>query len=101
MPNELTKEARKTLKRVYDLYLERRKAGKSKSVSIYFDAPGWGGGITIEGMDDTSGELSQAGFIKADITGGFELTDKALTFMESFKKDMFIKWVEFGTQFIP
>lgn len=101
MASELTKESRKALKNVYELYCERRKDGKPKNSARYFDAPGWGGGPVIDGMEDASSELNDSGFIKMDVTGGFELTDKAIIFMENFTKDTFLKWLEFGTQFIP
>lgn len=101
MSVELTKESRKVLKNVYDLYCERRKAGQSKSASIYFANPQWDGGPKINGMEDAKSELSKAGFIKCDIVGGFTLMDKAIIFMENFTKDSIFKWLEFGSNFIP
>lgn len=101
MSDALTKESRKSLKIAYDLYCERRKAGQSKSAARFFDDPKWGGGPQIDGMDDSKEELRNAGFIKPDILGGFQLTDKAIIFMENFTKDTIVKWLEFGAQFIP
>ena len=101
MSAELTRDSRKALKHVYDLYTERRKAGQPKATAKSFDAPGWGGGPKIDGMDNAEDELRDAGFIKTDILGGFELTDKAIIFMENFNKETALKWIEFGAQFIP
>lgn len=52
-------------------------------------------------MDDACTELRNAGYIKTDILGGITLTDSALIFMENFKKDTLMKWLEFSAQFIP
>lgn len=101
MSAELTRESRKALKNAYDLYCERRKGGQPKSAAIYFADPKWNGGPTIEGMEDAKSELSNAGFIKCDIVGGFTLLDKAIIFMENFTKDSILKWLEFGSKFIP
>ena len=101
MAVELTKDTRKTLKTVYELYCERRNEGQTKSAAIYFTDSLWGDGPTINGMEDAAPELSNAGFIKMDITGGFTLTDKAIIFMENFSKDTVLKWLELGSQFIP
>lgn len=101
MATELTKDSRKALKNAYDMYCERRNEGQSKEAARQFDAPGWGGGPIIEGMDDACTELRNAGYIKTDILGGITLTDSALIFMENFKKDTLMKWLEFGAQFIP
>lgn len=101
MSVELTKDSRKALKNAYDLYCERRKEGQSKSAAVYFADPEWGGGPKIDGMKDAKPELSNAGFIKCDILGGFELLDKAIIFMENFRKDSILKWLEFGSNFMP
>lgn len=97
MSAELTKESRHVLKRIYDIYCERRKAGSSKSSAIYFDSPE----TEIDGFSDSKRELSQTGFIKSDIVGGCELQDKAIIFMENFTKDSILKWLEVGSMFIP
>lgn len=101
MSAELTKESREALKNAYDLYCERRESGIAKSAAVYFDDPEWGGGPRIDGMPDSKSELSNAKFIKTDIVGGFTLTDKAIIFMENFTKDSVLKWLSFGTNFIP
>ena len=101
MEIELTKDSRKTLKRIYEMYCNRRDAGQSKSSARYFADPMWGGGPTIDGMDDARDELRNAKLIKTDITGGFELTDRAIIFMENFTKDSILKWIDVGTKFIP
>lgn len=96
----LTKESRLVLRDIYKAYLDRRDSGLSKSAAIYFDGP-WAGGQTFPGLCDAEEELHDAGYIKPDITGGFELTNKAIIFMENFTKDKLMRWVEFGTQFLP
>lgn len=101
MQIELTKDSRKTLKRIYERYCELREAGQSKSSARYFADPMWGGGPKIDGIDDARDELRNAGLIKTDISGGFELTDKALIFMENFTKDTILNWIDVGTKFIP
>lgn len=101
MSVELTRESRKALKNAYDLYCERRKAGQSKAAAVYFADPVWDSGPKIEGMEDAKSELKNAGFIKCDIVGGFTLLDKAIIFMENFTKDSILKWLEFGSNFIP
>ena len=101
MSIELTNGSRKALKNAYDLYCKRIKEGKSKTSAVYFDAPGWGGGPKIEGMDDAQNELKAAGFIKTDILGGFELTDKAIILMENRKKDALMGVADFISKFIP
>lgn len=101
MPIELTKDSRIALKNAYDLYCTRRKSGQPKEVAASFDAPGWGGGPTIEGMDDAMNELRDAGLIKTDILGNFQLTDKAIFLMENFTKSTILEWIGIGTKFIP
>ena len=101
MSVELTRESRRVLKSIYDLYCDRRKSGQAKSAATYFASTGFGKGPDIEGLPDAERELSDVGFIKCDITGGFELRDKAIIFMENFTKDTILKWLEFGSSFIP
>lgn len=97
---KLTRESRRVLKSVYDIYCDRRKNGASKSSAVRFDDPTFGG-PQIDGFDDARQELSNAGFIKCFITGDFDLTDDAIIFMENFTKDSILKWLEFGSNFIP
>lgn len=98
MDVELTKESRKVLKEIYDVYLERRKLGQSKKSAIYF--PG-SVKLNIEGIEDAKKELSNAKMIVCDIVDGFELKDKAIIFMENFTKDSVLKWLDFGSKFVP
>lgn len=95
---ELTKESRAVLKAIYDTYLERRKMGKSKESSVYFPDISK---LNINGIEDAKRELSKAGLIAVDIVGGFELEDKAIIFMENLTKDTALKWLDFGSKFIP
>ncbi len=96
MDVELTKESRRVLKSIYDIYCERRKAGKSKPLAVQFEAP-----INISGLSDAKQELKNAELIKCDVIGDIKLTDKAIIFMENFTKDTILKWLEFGSKFIP
>lgn len=100
MEAKLTKESRRVLKTIYDVYCGRRKDGLSKSSAIRFEDPAFGG-VQIDGLEDARHELSTAGFIRCFITGDFDLTDDAIIFMENFTKDSILKWLEFGTNFIP
>ena len=59
------------------------------------------GGLKFDGFEDAKQELSNAGFIKCYITGDFDLTNDAIIFMENFTKDSVLKWLEFGSNFIP
>ena len=95
---ELTKDSRKVLKTIYDTYVERRKKGESKKAAIYFSESSK---LCIEGIEDAQRELSNAGLIKCDIVDGFELQDVAIIFMENFTKDTILKWLDFGSKFIP
>ncbi len=92
----LTKESRHVLKTIYDIYKKRRKSGASKSAAIRFDSS-----VNISGIEDTKDELQKAGLIECDIIGNFEIKDDAIIFMENFTKDSILKWLEFGTNFIP
>ena len=100
MDVKLTKESRRVLKAIYDVYLDRRKSGSSRSVAVRFDDPMFGG-LKFDGFEDAKQELSNAGFIKCYITGDFDLTNDAIIFMENFTKDSVLKWLEFGTNLIP
>lgn len=91
----LTKESRRVLKSVYDIYRERRESGQPKSSAARFEE-----GTNIDGLSDAKRELSKAGLIQVDIAGGFDLDDKAIIFMENFKKDAILKWLEVGANFI-
>lgn len=100
MDVKLTKESRRVLKAIYDVYLDRRKSGSSRSVAVRFDDPMFGC-PKFDGFEDAKQELSNAGLIKCYITGDFDLTDDAIIFMENFTKDSILKWLEFGTNLIP
>lgn len=100
MSAKLTKDSRRVLKSIYDIYCDRRKSGAPKSSAVRFDDPDFGG-PQIDGFDDAKPELSNAGFIRCFITGDFDLTDDAIIFMENFTKDSILKWLEFGSSFIP
>lgn len=100
MDVRLTRDSRRVLKSIYDIYRDRRKSGSSKSAAVYFEDPMFGG-PKIDGYDDAKQELSKANFLKCFVTGGFELTDDAIIFMENFTKDSVLKWLEFGTNLIP
>lgn len=100
MEVRLTKEARRVLKSIYDIYCERRESGKSRSESVDF-APKDSGGPEIPGLDDVEQELEKAKFLVVNIIDGYTLTDDAIVFMENLTKDSILKWLEFGSNFIP
>lgn len=95
---ELTKEARKTLKSIYDEYVKRRKAEQGKAKAARF-ADGETSGFA--GFSDVADELENAGFIQRNILGDFDLTDKAIRFMESLTPETVMKWLELGAKFVP
>jgi len=76
MDIELTKESRRVLKSIYDIYCERRNDGKPKSSAVRFVD------FDIDGLDAARNELSKAGLIICFITGDFDLSDKGILFME-------------------
>lgn len=96
----LTKESRRILKSIYDIYLERRKSGKSREAAARF-SPQESGGPEIAGFDDARSELARGKLISMDIIGDYTLTDDAIIFMENFTKDTILKWLEIGSNFIP
>ena len=100
MAVKLTRESRRVLKSIYDVYLDRRKNGSARAAAVRFDDPMFGG-LKFDGFEDAKQELSNAGFIKCYITGDFDLTNDAIIFMENFTKDSVLKWLEFGSNFIP
>lgn len=94
MDVELTKSAKKSIAVIYKHYCSRIKDGQAKCQAVYFEFP----------PDDISNdikELKNAGFIKADIVGGIELTDHAIIFMENKTVDTIKEWLSFGAQFLP
>lgn len=95
MDAKLTKEARKVLKSLYDVYHDRRKDGQPKENAIRFDSQ-----FDIQNLESVKSELEEAKYLESDIIGNFELTDSAIVFMENFKKDTLLKWLEFGSGFL-
>lgn len=95
---DLTKEARKTLKAIYDEYRKRRDDGMSKAQAVRFSATET---TAFPGFSDVEGELSKAQYIRPNIFGDFDLTDRAIVFMENFTKDSIVQWLELGAKFIP
>lgn len=100
MDVSLTKESRHALKEIYRIYAERRKEGMQKSLAVRFkDSPG-SDRLAIDGLSDCKQELSKAGFLRSFITGDFDLTDKAIIFMENLTKESLLKWLEVGVSFL-
>lgn len=85
---ELTKDADKLICSVYKSFLEKRKAGESKSNAKRFNSNFYQGIKALSSwsqsdISDTLKELKNAGFIKLFIHGSFELNNDAIIYMEN------------------
>lgn len=85
---ELTKDADKMLCCLYKEYLQRIKSGSSKSSSKFFNMEYTSTDNVLSQWhnDDvcaTRSELSKKGLLKAYMSGNFELTDEAVSYMEN------------------
>ncbi len=85
---ELTKDADKMLCCLYKEYLQRIKYGNSKSSSRFFKMEYTKSDSILSQWhhDDvcaTRNELKNNGLLKVQISGNFELTDNAISYMEN------------------
>lgn len=85
---ELTKDADKMLCCLYKEYLQRIKFGSSKTSSRRFKMEYTkSDDILSQWHDDdictTRNELKRNGLLKVQISGNFELTDNAISYMEN------------------
>lgn len=83
---QLSKDANKMIGVIYKSYLEKRKNGESKSGAKYFPAS-WPSELFPDMPEsdafDTLREIKRALKIEEDITGGFELSNDAIVYMEN------------------
>lgn len=95
MDVELTKDAKKILKRIYKEYKRRLKAGKTFSEAVDFEDsiryykdlfPGWDERLTWSLLY----ELSKQGLIKKHQRGSFVLLREGILFMEQ-RRRRFVK----------
>lgn len=98
---ELTRDAKKALALIYDMYLNRRKSGMRKQEAAYIDSYSQDFRSKSYEIDDYLPELQNAAFIVRDIIGGILITDKAIIFMENLTVSTIKEWLSFGAQFIP
>ena len=106
---ELSKDAKKLIKVLYDSYCDKRKNGLSKSQSkscggspeIHQNLlPDW----IFEDVDDTCRELSRAGLINClwadDIAYAVFLSDSAIALMENKTKNNLLAASDFISKFL-
>lgn len=106
----LTKDAKFMLYELYKEYQARRNVRVSRSESKYFKSaesvqenffPDW----SLEDVEDTMRELSRNNFLNNVYADGTiydcELSDYAISVMESQKKETFLSVADFISKFIP
>ncbi len=97
---ELTKDADKMLCCLYKEYLQRIKSGNSKNASKLFNIEYTRTDNVLSQWhnDDvlaTRNELSKKGLLKAYVSGNFELTDEAVSYMENRFKNGLIDVIKY------
>lgn len=98
----MTKDAKKSLAKIYKAYLERRSHGMDKLNSKYFDSTDDQKTLELaESVREDIPELKKIGFVKAYVTGQFELQDQAIVYMENVKAETIKEWLSFGSNLIP
>lgn len=98
----MTKDAKKSLSKIYKTYQERRSHGMDKLNSKYFDPSDDQETLELaESVREDIPELKKIGFVKAYITGQFELQDQAIVYMENVKAETIKEWLSFGSNLIP
>ena len=98
----MTKDAKKSLAKIYKTYQERRSHGMEKLNSKYFDPSDDQETLELaESVREDIPELKKIGFVKAYITGQFELQDQAIVYMENVKAETIKEWLSFGSNLIP
>ncbi|MFR1801739.1 MAG: hypothetical protein ACLSWS_06770 [Faecalispora jeddahensis] len=98
----MTKDAKKSLAKIYKTYQERRSHGMDKLNSKYFDPSDDQETLELaESVREDIPELKKIGFVKAYITGQFELQDQAIVYMENVKAETIKEWLSFGSNLIP
>lgn len=100
MDIELTKSAKHSISIIYKAYMERLSKGESKSRAKFFDADVYPHNEIIKIVREDIPELKRENLVKSYITGGFELTDEAITYMESKPVDTLKEWLSFGAQML-
>ena len=98
----MTKDAKKSLAKIYKAYQKRRACGMDKLNAKYFD-PNDDQEIfeLVASVRADVQELKKIGFVKAYIMGQIELQDQAIIYMENIKADTIKEWLSFGSNFIP
>lgn len=90
----MTRDSEKMLCCLYKEYLQRIKAGESKTDSKFFKAEYFSNDEVLSKWhpDDTAStrnSLGKLGLLKIHISGNFEFTDSGIEFMETrFKSDI-------------
>ena len=85
---EFTKDTSKVLSAIYKTYLERIKAGESKKSAVCFDSDFYKDVSFLSSWSDNDidyslQELNEAGFIKKDVIGDFEIQNTLIIQMEN------------------
>lgn len=102
----MTKDADKMLCCLYREYLNRIGIGNSKTSSRDFKSEYVESDEVLskwhpDDVDTTRNELKRAGYLKVFITGNFQLTDDAITYMENRFKNNLNEVTDFISKFIP
>lgn len=98
----MTKDAKKSLAKIYKAYQERRSHGMDKLNSKYFDPSDDQETLELaEFVREDIPELKKIGFVKAYVAGQFELQDQAIVYMENVKSETIKEWLSLGSNLIP
>ncbi len=103
---EITKDAQKVIFCLYKIYLERRKAGISKSKAVEFEEDFYKDEKSLSKLDGETIyecliELKNNSYIKMDICGNITLLNSTIVYMENRFKKGLNEVVDFLTKFIP
>lgn len=98
----MTKDAKKSLAKIYKAYQERRSRGMDKLNSKYFDPSDDQETLELaESVRSDIPELKKIGFVKAYVAGQFELQEQAIVYMENVKAETIKEWLSLGSNLIP
>lgn len=102
----LTKNADKVLCIIYKSYLSRQKSGASYDDAVYFEYDFYSTDKHLSKIEESAfnaalGELSNAGYIRRYIDGGFTLMPTAIADMENRFKNGLKEVLETVSGFIP
>lgn len=98
MEISITREAKKTLKDIVNVYKSRIKDGMSKGQAVQF----YGTDTDHEMYDeDVLWELNKAGLINLDITDSFDLEPNGISYSEELTTQKVLTAVDIASNLIP